>query len=80
MTATGVMGECERRLTRHYFELRRLYGELYNGDMRAFDYFCTMLRRTYGERSEELRRTDRERPLPETCTRCPPLRSPFWLS
>ncbi len=61
MTATGVMGECERRLTKHYFELRRLYGELYNGDMRAFDYFCTMLRRTYGERSEELRRTDRER-------------------
>ena len=45
----------ERRLARHYDELKWLYCELYHGDIAAFDYFLGMLRK------EDLRLQDARR-------------------
>ncbi|MDO4990477.1 MAG: alpha-amylase family protein [Eubacteriales bacterium] len=51
---------CER-LARHEDELRWLYMSLYGGDEHAYEYFLQMLLRAYDERSEEMRRIDRDR-------------------
>ena len=50
-----------KRLSRCYDEMKWLYGELYHGDDKAFDYFLTMLYQNYTERKEELRRLDESR-------------------
>ena len=50
-----------KRLSRCYDEMKWLYGELYHGDDKAFDYFLTMLYQNYSERKEELRRLDESR-------------------
>ncbi len=47
---------------RHYGnELKNLYYELYHSDSRAYEQFTEMLRRCWEERSESLRKLDRER-------------------
>ncbi len=46
------------RLDRYYDELKWLYGELYQGDEQAFDYFVSMLYRNYKERKKALRDLD----------------------
>ena len=51
----------ERRLARHYDELKWLYCELYHGDIAAFDYFVGMLRRSWADRKEDLRLQDARR-------------------
>ena len=51
----------ERRLVRHYDELKWLYCELYHGDIAAFDYFVGMLRRSWADRKEDLRLQDARR-------------------
>lgn len=51
----------ERRLARHYDELKWLYCELYHGDMQAFDYFIEMLRRAWADRKPALRAQDAAR-------------------
>ena len=51
----------QARLAECYDELKWLYCELYHSDMRAFDYFCRMLRRSWEARKRELRALDRER-------------------
>ena len=51
----------ERRLARHYDELKWLYCELYHGDQAAFDYFTQMLRRSWEERKADLRVQDARR-------------------
>lgn len=48
----------EQRLARHYDELKWLYCELYHGDLTAFDYFISMLRRSWAARKEDLRAQD----------------------
>ncbi len=53
--------EFKERLAGCYDEMKWLYGELYSGDMHAFDYFCDMLHQYYSERSEKLREWDRAR-------------------
>ena len=50
----------DRRLTRHYDELKWLYGELY-GDEDAFQYFVKMLRSCWEGRKEALCRQDEAR-------------------
>ena len=42
-------------------ELRQLYLSLYHNDERAYDYFLSMLERSYEERGEALRELDRAR-------------------
>ena len=44
--------EFDRRLARHYDELKWLYGELYHSDANAFGYFTAMLRRFWKGRKE----------------------------
>ena len=51
----------DRRLARHYDELKWLYCELYHGDMQAFDYFIGMLRRCWADRKPALRAQDAAR-------------------
>ena len=51
----------ERRLARHYDELKWLYCELYHGDMQAFDYCVDMLRRAWADRKPALRAQDAAR-------------------
>ena len=51
----------ERRLARHYDELKWLYCELYHGDMQAFDYCISMLRRAWADRKPALRAQDAAR-------------------
>ncbi len=53
--------EFLRRLARHEDELKWLYCGLYHGDMQAYDYFVSMLHRSYAERPEDLRAIDRRR-------------------
>ena len=53
--------EFSRRFARHEDELKWLYGELYHGDMQAYDYFVSMLYRAYCGRPEALRELDRVR-------------------
>ena len=50
----------DRRLARHYDELKWLYCELYK-DEQAFDYFVGMLRRCWAERKRALRNQDARR-------------------
>ncbi|MEE1114683.1 MAG: alpha-amylase family protein, partial [Eubacterium sp.] len=53
--------EFKERLANHYAEMKWLYGELYNNDSRAFDYFCGMLYEYYTNRAEKLKKRDRIR-------------------
>ena len=53
--------DFERRLARHYDELKWLYCELYHNDEEAFGYFTAMLRRSWEERKEALRLQDAAR-------------------
>ena len=50
----------DRRLARHYDELKWLYIELYR-DEQAFEYFVGMLRRCWAERKRALRNQDARR-------------------
>ena len=54
------MSDYQQRFARHGAELRAIYLELYH-DEHAFDYFCSMLERMYGQRSKALRALDAER-------------------
>lgn len=49
------------RLSVYYDEVKWLYCELYNNDMKAFDYFIDMLYTYYNERSKELKMWDEAR-------------------
>ena len=51
----------EARLSARYDDLKWLYCELYHNDRQALDYFVSMLRRAYGERSAALRALDERR-------------------
>lgn len=51
----------ERRLARHYDELKWLYCELYHGDVQAFDYCVSMLRKAWADRKPALRAQDAAR-------------------
>ena len=53
--------EYQRRLEKHYDELKWLYCELYHNDENAFDYFCTMLYDYYSQRNYNLKKLDRAR-------------------
>ncbi len=53
--------EFNKRLDKYYNELKWLYCELYNGDEKAFDYFCSVLYEYYEGRSEKLKKLDRSR-------------------
>lgn len=54
------MSDYQQRFARHEAELRAIYLELYH-DEHAYDYFCSMLERMYGQRSKALRALDAER-------------------
>ena len=54
-------GEFSARFSRHEEELRRLYLQLYHGDLHAYSYFIDQLYQAYCQRPEELRKLDRER-------------------
>ena len=51
----------ERRLARHYGELKWLYCELYHGDEQAFEYCVSMLRKAWADRKPALRAQDAAR-------------------
>ena len=51
----------ERRLARHYDELKWLYCELYHGDVQAFDYCVSMLHKAWADRKPALRAQDAAR-------------------
>ncbi|MGX8698990.1 MAG: alpha-amylase family protein, partial [bacterium] len=53
--------EFARRFARHEDELKWLYCELYHGDMQAYNYYVSMLWRSYQERPESLKALDRKR-------------------
>ena len=53
--------EFAARYRRHGDELKKLYYELYHSDSRAYEQFTEMLHRCWEERSESLRKLDRER-------------------
>ncbi len=55
------MTDFEKRLSQHYDELKWLYCELYNNDMQAFEYFCSMLKRMWQERRDILKEFDEAR-------------------
>ncbi|MBQ7594280.1 MAG: hypothetical protein IJU48_07995 [Synergistaceae bacterium] len=55
------MNEFEKRLARHYDELKWLYYELYGSDKQAFDYFCSMLKKCWLSRNDLLRELDEAR-------------------
>lgn len=57
----NFQSDFDRRLARYHDELKWLYCELYNGDTAAFDYFVSMLRRSWEERKEPLRQQDLRR-------------------
>ena len=61
LNAAAEDAAFERRLARHYDELKWLYCELYNGDLEAFDYCVSMLRRAWADRKVELRAQDAAR-------------------
>ena len=54
-------GEFKERIADQYDEMQKLYNSLYPNDQQAFDYFCDMLYRCYGERSELLKEWDEAR-------------------
>ena len=49
------------RLNARLDELKWLYCELYRNDVRAFEYFVDMLRRSYDDRKQALRDQDERR-------------------
>ena len=51
----------KERLKTRYDEMKWLYGELYNNNERAFDYFCTMLNEYYVNRPAFLKEWDEMR-------------------
>ena len=51
----------EERLNACYEELRQLYCQLYHNDTQAFDYFLSMLRRSWESRKLSLRMLDEKR-------------------
>lgn len=53
--------EFERRMSRHYDELKWLYCELYEGQQAAFDDLCRNLKNMYKCRKDELKALDRKR-------------------
>ncbi len=53
----------EKRLKKHYDELKWLYCEIYKNDPAAFDYFLKMLRGCWEERKPALRQLDEKREL-----------------
>lgn len=53
--------EFQRRLARHYDELKWLYCELYQGQQWAFDDLCQNLKNIYKYRKEDLKELDRKR-------------------
>ncbi len=55
------MEAMEKRLRECFDELKWLYCELYHNDTAAFDYFIGMLRRSFSERRESLRKLDEQR-------------------
>ena len=57
--------DFQKRLDRHYDELKWLYCEIYRNDMQAFDYFVDMLYAYYQERSAVLKEWDDARSLAE---------------
>ncbi len=50
-----------KRMARHYDEMKWLYCELYHNDQQAFDYFCSMLYEYYSARPPRLKKSDKER-------------------
>lgn len=58
---TPTRTDFERRLARHYDELRWLYCELYQNDVPAFDALLDVLRQSYADRKAALRRQDAAR-------------------
>ncbi|MBR1931345.1 MAG: amylosucrase [Lachnospiraceae bacterium] len=50
-----------KRISVYYDELKWLYGELYQNDRQAFDYFCDMLYEYYSEREQSLKEWDEAR-------------------
>ncbi len=56
-----------RRFEQHYDELKWLYGEMYDNDEEAFNYFCTMLYQCFEERKPALKKQDEARE-----------KDPFW--
>ena len=61
MNRTDWANEFACRFARHEDELKWLYCELYHNDMRAYEYFCDMLYRSWQERPEDLKAADRAR-------------------
>lgn len=61
MEKNHQMEEFERRLARHYDELKWLYCELYGQQMEELAAFCAMLRSYYDTRKEALKALDRRR-------------------
>lgn len=53
--------EYERRLNKHYDELKWLYCELYNNDQKMFDELCIKIERWYQKRDQEWKVLDRKR-------------------
>ena len=53
--------EFWERFDRRYDELKWLYCELYNNDMKAFNRLCDSLYDYYTERKKELKALDRKR-------------------
>ena len=51
----------KRRLSRHYDELKWLYGELYAGGIRHFEELCRMMEKRSRERDAKLKRLDKKR-------------------
>ena len=51
----------DRRLAKHYDELKWLYCQLYHNDEQALAYFVQMLRRCWEERKTPLRDQDAKR-------------------
>lgn len=49
------------RLAKYYDELKWLYYELYGSDKQAFDYFCSMLKKSWLARNDMLRELDEAR-------------------
>ena len=48
----------QKRLSKHYDELKWLYCELYHNDQQAFDYFVSMLEEFYDQRETGLKEWD----------------------
>lgn len=51
----------ETRFNTYSDELKWLFCELYNNDMAAYEYYCNMLRKSYAERKEALKKIDEAR-------------------